>query len=87
MRQDPREPRLLFTGTRSTVYVSLDGGAQWQPLKLVNASADFAEPDGKVEDEWKADFDKDKKRVRGPVAYLIDGNETTGWRADRGPAG
>jgi photosystem II stability/assembly factor-like uncharacterized protein len=34
IRQDPSEPRLLFTGTRSTVYVSLDGGAQWQPLTL-----------------------------------------------------
>jgi len=32
--QDPREPRLLFAGTRSTAYVSLDGGAQWQPLTL-----------------------------------------------------
>lgn len=57
----------------------------WQPLKLVNATADFSEADGKVEDEWKADFDKDKKRTRGPVAYLIDGNDTTGWRGDRGP--
>jgi photosystem II stability/assembly factor-like uncharacterized protein len=34
VRQDPREPRLLFAGTRSTVYVSLDAGAQWQPLTL-----------------------------------------------------
>ncbi len=34
VRQDPREPRVLFAGTRSTVYVSLDGGAQWQPLTL-----------------------------------------------------
>ncbi len=34
VRQDPREPRLLFAGTRSTVYVSLDGGSQWQPLTL-----------------------------------------------------
>ncbi|MEO7202669.1 MAG: hypothetical protein ABI431_07550, partial [Candidatus Tumulicola sp.] len=34
VRQDPREPRLLFAGTRSTVYVSLDGGARWQPLTL-----------------------------------------------------
>jgi photosystem II stability/assembly factor-like uncharacterized protein len=34
VRQDPREPNLLFAGTRSTVYVSLDGGAQWQPLTL-----------------------------------------------------
>jgi photosystem II stability/assembly factor-like uncharacterized protein len=34
VRQDPREPRLLFAGTRSTVYVSLDAGGVWQPLTL-----------------------------------------------------
>jgi len=34
VRQDPREPNLLFTGTRSTVYVSLNGGATWLPLTL-----------------------------------------------------
>jgi hypothetical protein len=34
IRQDPREPRLLFAGTRSTAYVSIDGGAGWQPLTL-----------------------------------------------------
>jgi len=34
VRQDPREPRLLFAGTRSTVYVSFDDGARWQPLTL-----------------------------------------------------
>ncbi|HEY6325702.1 MAG TPA: hypothetical protein VIW73_04175 [Candidatus Cybelea sp.] len=34
VREDPRAPGLLFAGTRSTVYVSLDGGGQWQPLTL-----------------------------------------------------
>ncbi|HTX41235.1 MAG TPA: hypothetical protein VMD25_05370 [Acidobacteriaceae bacterium] len=34
IRQDPNDANLLFLGTFSTVYVSLDGGAQWQPLKL-----------------------------------------------------
>jgi hypothetical protein len=67
------------------VSYQVPGGKTWQPLKLVNVSADFAEPDGKVEEEWKADFDKDGKRRRGPVAYLIDGDGMTGWRADRGP--
>jgi hypothetical protein len=67
------------------VLYQLPQSKTWEPLKLVNATADFSEPDGKVEDEWKADFDSGKKRVRGPVAYLIDGNEKTGWRADRGP--
>ncbi|MGA7525468.1 MAG: hypothetical protein WBW84_23675 [Acidobacteriaceae bacterium] len=34
IRQDPNDPKLLFLGTYSTVYVSLDGGAQWRPLTL-----------------------------------------------------
>ena len=34
IRQDPSNPNLLFLGTYSTVYVSLDGGAHWQPLTL-----------------------------------------------------
>ena len=34
IRQDPSDPNLLFLGTKSTVYVSLNGGADWQPLAL-----------------------------------------------------
>ena len=34
IRQDPNDAQLMFLGTRSTVYFSLDGGAQWQPLTL-----------------------------------------------------
>ena len=34
VRQDPREPRVLFAGTRSGVYVSLNGGGSWQSLAL-----------------------------------------------------
>jgi photosystem II stability/assembly factor-like uncharacterized protein len=34
IQQDPNEANLLFLGTKSTVYVSLDGGADWQPLSL-----------------------------------------------------
>jgi hypothetical protein len=67
------------------VLYQTPGNASWQPLKMVNATCDFAEPDGKLEEEWKADFDKAQKRTRGPVAYLIDGDENTAWRADRGP--
>src|SRR5947209_9032381 len=32
--EDPNESKLLFLGTRSTVYFSLDAGAHWQPLTL-----------------------------------------------------
>ncbi len=34
LRQDPDNPDLLFVGTRSTVYFSIDGGSHWQPLTL-----------------------------------------------------
>ncbi len=34
VREDPREPRLLFAGTRDTVFVSFNGGAGWEPLGL-----------------------------------------------------
>src|SRR4029077_7859865 len=57
------------------VLVQLPGGKTWEPLELVNASVACAEPDGVMEDEWKTDADKAKKRVRGPAAYLIDGDE------------
>lgn len=67
------------------ILYQIPGSKTWEPLKLVNASADFSEPDGVLEDEWKTDADKANKRVRGPVSHLIDGDERTGWRADRGP--
>ena len=34
VRQDPSDPQLLFLGTKNTVYVSFDSGAQWRPLAL-----------------------------------------------------
>jgi len=34
VRQDPSDPRLLFVGTKSTVFMSFDGGGHWQPLSL-----------------------------------------------------
>jgi len=33
VREDPRNPRLLFAGTDFGVYVSLDGGAAWTKLQ------------------------------------------------------
>ncbi|MGA7886003.1 MAG: hypothetical protein WCA44_09680 [Acidobacteriaceae bacterium] len=34
VRQDPNDSSLLFAGTSATVFVSLNGGEQWQPLSL-----------------------------------------------------
>ncbi|MBS0374133.1 MAG: hypothetical protein JSR73_06105 [Proteobacteria bacterium] len=33
VREDPRRPGLLYAGTELGVYVSLDDGARWQPLR------------------------------------------------------
>lgn len=51
------------------------GSDAWEKLKLVDATADFAEPDQKA---------ADGKGGRGPVSYLIDGSDQTLWVADRG---
>ncbi|MEJ2186607.1 MAG: glycosyl hydrolase, partial [Gemmatimonadota bacterium] len=34
IREDPETPGLLFAGTETGVYVSLDDGGHWQPLQL-----------------------------------------------------
>ena len=34
VREDPRDPSLLFLGSANTVDVSFDGGAHWRPLGL-----------------------------------------------------
>ncbi|HKI86792.1 MAG TPA: hypothetical protein VKA53_08595, partial [Thermoanaerobaculia bacterium] len=34
LRQDPKDPDLLFLGSKNTIYVSFDRGADWQPLTL-----------------------------------------------------
>lgn len=61
------------------------GSNQWQRLKLKNASADFAEPVAGMEPEWASAADKENRRLRGPAAFLADGDPKTAWRADRGP--
>jgi photosystem II stability/assembly factor-like uncharacterized protein len=34
VREDPRQKELLYAGTETGVFVSFDGGANWQPLQL-----------------------------------------------------
>lgn len=34
VREDPRQPGLLFAGTERAVYFSIDDGDSWQPLRL-----------------------------------------------------
>ena len=57
------------------VFLQQPEAKDWQKLKLVNASADFSEPEQK-HDEGKSQS--------GPVQFLIDGSDSTWWKADRG---
>jgi hypothetical protein len=58
------------------------GDAKWEPVKLVNATADFEQPEHPIQPPYrKGDEDK---RVLGPAAFLIDGHDHTAWGADRG---
>lgn len=56
-------------------FIMKPDGKDWEKQKLVNASADFSEPDVKS---------ADGKKTTGSVAYLIDGTDETSWKADRG---
>lgn len=57
------------------VYVKKPDSNDWEKQKLVNATADFSEPEQKQ---------ADGKKVSGPVTHLIDGSDETSWNADRG---
>ena len=57
------------------VLIKKPDGKDWEKQKLVNATADFSEPEKKQ---------ADNKKASGPVAYLIDGTDDTTWTSDRG---
>ena len=71
-----------FAISELKVQIRDEKSQKWQTVKLVNASADFAEKARPL----KAPYAKDKdKRTVGPASYLIDGKEDTAWGSDRGP--
>jgi hypothetical protein len=70
--------------TTSNVTRSVSAGVTpKQSVKLVSATADYANPERLLEANF---FDKtDKRRVTGPVAFAIDGKDETAWGIDAGP--
>ncbi|MBI1901509.1 MAG: PSD1 domain-containing protein [Planctomycetia bacterium] len=83
-------PGRSFKGTWALTELVVEsqrpGDMKWERLKLASATADFAEPEHKLEPEWEnKSKDKDTKRTCGPAAFLVDGSDDTAWRADRGP--
>ncbi len=82
-------PGRSFRGTWAlsewVVEAKRPGSNQWERLKLVQPTADFEEPVAGMEPEWaNRSSDKDNRRLRGPVAFMVDGDDRTAWRADRG---
>ncbi len=72
-----------FTLSELKAEIKRPGEDKWTELTLKNATSDFSE----LEQVFPGDEQKkeeEKKRL-GPAAFLIDGKNTTGWRADRGP--
>jgi mono/diheme cytochrome c family protein len=57
--------------------------AKWEPVKLKNATADFAEAERPLEEFYRKG--KDDKRTLGPAGFLIDGKDETAWGSDPGP--
>jgi mono/diheme cytochrome c family protein len=57
------------------VFLQLPGSDAWEKQKLIHATADFSEPERKLDED---------KNTSGPVSLLIDGADNTWWKADRG---
>jgi hypothetical protein len=71
--------------TEFVVEVKRPDGDKWEKLKLTDATADFSEPVAGMESDWEnKSRDKENQRLRGPVSFLVDGDDKTAWRADRG---
>jgi mono/diheme cytochrome c family protein len=79
----------IFAVGELKVELRAPGSEEWSELALKDATADFSEEDHmeENEDEDREEEEReeeDEGRRLGPVAYLIDGNDDTVWRADRG---
>ncbi len=79
-------PGRSFKGTcaLSEFAVKIDRGKGLEPVKLASADADFGDaPDSPLEPNFE---DKSgRRRVTGPAAFAIDGNQDTAWGIDAGP--
>jgi hypothetical protein len=83
-----------WTVSRLKVQAKKPGEDTWEDVNLVHATADFSEPeqtvprpgvDPKKDDAKEAKKDGPSPTVSiGPVANMIDDDEHSAWRADRG---
>jgi hypothetical protein len=81
-------PGRSFMGTCALTEFKVEaadakGPNKKNPVKLVRATADYANPERPL--EMNFDDRSSKKRVTGPVEYAIDGKNETAWGIDAGP--
>jgi len=57
------------------IFIKKPDSTEWEKQKLINATADFSEPEVRQ---------ADGKKASGPVSHLIDGTDDTSWNSDRG---
>ena len=68
-----------------TCSVKRPGEEKWEPLRLLNATADFSGAERiETKPASKDGKEPETKIAHGPVAKLIDGNHATAWETDRG---
>lgn len=81
-----RNYRGVFAISEVKVEVQEPGKDDWTKLELKEVTADFSEEERLVDQPLQRRGEpKEEKRKVGPVSFLIDGDESTGWSADRGP--
>jgi mono/diheme cytochrome c family protein len=81
-------PGRSFKGTCALTDVKVDalpadGKAKPERLKIVEATSDINPPEAPLEPNY--DDRSNVKRVTGPIAYAIDGDDKTAWGIDAGP--
>ena len=74
-----------FALTELTAQIKRPDRDTWQDLPLAEPTADFSTEERPMASVPNAEVKEDDKQRVGPVAFMIDGDDTTAWYADRGP--
>jgi hypothetical protein len=81
-----RSYRGTFAISELMLFRKLPGETEWKEVAIKSAAADFEEPEHDLEEYFfHAQYDKDKRRRIGPASFMIDKDQKTAWRAERGP--
>ncbi len=82
-----RSYRGMFAISEIEAWTKSPTDKSWVKMKLTKAAADFAEKEHEVEPFFlnKRGGKTEDDRKIGPASFLIDDNDKTAWRPDRGP--